>query len=342
MTIPRVVVGRGITLGEGVVIEAPGSSSYGEESYTTPGTYTWIAPANVNFVCVVCVGGGGRGDIGTNYNAPLDGYRYGGGGAGLGWKNNIPVTPGQGYTVNVGLGGGRDIGGDGYTPIDGGDSYFIDRITVAGLGGKGSGLGGGYVGDGGGNGGLGSPAPLNTRYNRHIGGGAGGGAGGYTGNGGDSGLIQYVGSPIYPSSGAGGGAAGGWSDLSFNYGSDTYGCGPGGSGVGILGQGASGDYWNGVNYEGGLIQNYGYVANHTGGPGSGGSPGAIGIFLRPPNPGAYYMAGGRGGDYGGGGGARGPWFTSPTVDLPGPGGNGAVRIIWGVGRYFPDQAGPLT
>jgi hypothetical protein len=32
-------------------------------------------------------------------------YTTGGGGGGLGWKNNIAVTPGQSYTVVVGAGG---------------------------------------------------------------------------------------------------------------------------------------------------------------------------------------------------------------------------------------------
>ncbi len=29
--------------------------------YTTPGTYSWVAPAQVTSVSVVCVGGGGGG-----------------------------------------------------------------------------------------------------------------------------------------------------------------------------------------------------------------------------------------------------------------------------------------
>ena len=55
-----------------------------ESSYTTPGTYTWIAPANIhnNTVAVVAVGAGGTGI----------GYGPGGGGGGLGYKNNISVS----------------------------------------------------------------------------------------------------------------------------------------------------------------------------------------------------------------------------------------------------------
>lgn len=32
----------------------------GEAEFTTPGTYSWTAPAGVTSVCVVCVCGGGR------------------------------------------------------------------------------------------------------------------------------------------------------------------------------------------------------------------------------------------------------------------------------------------
>ena len=33
----------------------------GDALFTTPGTYSWTAPAGVTSVCVVCVGGGGAG-----------------------------------------------------------------------------------------------------------------------------------------------------------------------------------------------------------------------------------------------------------------------------------------
>jgi hypothetical protein len=88
----------------------------GQAEYTTPGTYTWTAPANVTSVSVVCVGGGGGG--GTNL---ADGSS-GGGGGGLGWKNNISVTPGVGYTVVVGAGG--------IVSASGASSYFISTLTT--------------------------------------------------------------------------------------------------------------------------------------------------------------------------------------------------------------------
>ena len=97
-----------------------------ESSYTTPGTYTWMAPANIhsNVVAVVAVGAGGTGV----------GYGPGGGGGGLGYKNNISVSSGTGYTVVV---GGVPNGEHG----DGGDSDFINTSTVKGGGGGGCGNG---------------------------------------------------------------------------------------------------------------------------------------------------------------------------------------------------------
>ena len=134
---------------------------YGQQAYTTPGTYSWTCPNSVSSVSVVCIGGGGSG--GAAYYAG-----GGGGGGGLGWKNNISVTPGQTYTVVVGSGGSAVSATNGGQGTSGGDSYFIDATTVKGGGGGAGtgtssltntsyagGSGGTYVGDGGGNGGAG-------------------------------------------------------------------------------------------------------------------------------------------------------------------------------------------
>lgn len=166
----------------------------GEHVYNTPGTYSWTAPVGVTSVSVVAVGAGSRASQGGNlYN--------GGGGGGLGWKNNITVVPGTSYTVVVGAG----------TSVNG-HSYFIDTSTVAGFGGNVL-TGGSYVGDGGGNGGNGE------RGEQYVADGSGGGAGGYSGNGGNG---------SRNGGGAGtGGAAGGGGFRS-------------GGGVGIYGEGASG------------------------------------------------------------------------------------------------------
>lgn len=275
---------------------------FGQASYTTPGTYTWTAPAGVTSVSAVAVGGGGGSAAGASNNTA------GGGGGGLGWKNNIPVTPGQTYTIVVGAGGTSSAV---FTQAgNGGDSYFISNTTVAGFGGVGSnggsgGAGGSYVGDGGGSGGLGGTSGTNAQA------GGGGGAGGYAGNGGNGGgWSNYYGTGNggAVTSGQGGGGGGGGAG-------DTTGAGGGGGGVGILGQGANGSAGIVALAGAGANGSYGqYGGAEGGGGGSGGTAGGHG------------RAGGTklGGLYGGGAG-------SGSAN----GGGGAVRIIWGASRSFP-------
>jgi hypothetical protein len=267
-------------------------SPTGQIAYTTPGTYTWVAPVGVKSVSVVAVGAGGRG-LATFFSS----NRCGGGGGGLGWKNSIPVTPGQSYTVVVGASGNIAQ-----------DSYFISPSIVkggAGVRGNDGGAGGTYVGDGGGNGGAGRIASF---INGFVGGGGGGGAGGYTGNGGSAG-IKF--SSTNAESGTGGGGAGGWSDY---YGGPTFyfGAGNGGGGVGIFGAGANGIAYTSLPFP---------LAG--GGGGSGGSDGESWVYGTGK--------GGNGGNYGGGGAGAQSNLQSDV----GIGGSGAVRIIWGPGRAFP-------
>lgn len=230
----------------------------GQAEYTTPGTYTWVAPADVTSVSVVCVGGGGGGGP-SSVDASS-----GGGGGGLGWKNNISVTPGVGYTVVVGAGG--NISADGQI------SYFINSSLVRGSGGnKGNsgtvagGGGGGYIGDGGGNGGQGGSSTTVDSTNGQSEAGAGGGAGGYSGNGGVGAGTNLF---ITGATGQGGGGGGG--------GSPDTGAAGGGGGVGLLGQDTNGN--GGVGILG------------QGGGGSGGGGGGS-----TPNGGAY-GGGGAGSD----------------------------------------------
>jgi len=275
-------------------VKSSGGASIGQQAFVAPGTYTWIAPPGVTKVSAVCIGGGGSG------------YRtwanYGGAGGGLGWKNNIPVSPGTGYTVVVGDSGRDRYGSAGQT------SYFIGTGTVAGYGGgngtsgsntsgpNSNGYGGGYTGDGGGAGG-------------NSNGQAGGGAGGYTGRGGNTSENMY---------GNGYGSASGGGVYS-----STYGTG-GGGGVGIWGQGSDSYYWTGP---------YGVTTSSgNGGGGNGGSGGGRGHYGENPfgSPGheVFHPAGG---NFGGGGGGGG----TSLGQFGGPGGVGAVRLIWGQGRAFP-------
>jgi hypothetical protein len=181
------------------------SPPVGQSIYLTSGTYTWVAPAGVTSVCVVCVG--------SSLKWASNLY-YGRGGAGLGWKNNITVVPGTSYTVVVSNG---DV-----SPTD---SYFINTSTVRGGTGTGTTAGGTYTGDGGGNGGTGGAA-VNTTS-----GAGGGGAGGYSGNGGNGGAQgANNGAAAATNSGGGGGGAGGTSGA----------FGGGGGGVHLFGIGSTG------------------------------------------------------------------------------------------------------
>lgn len=291
----------GVASGTISMSDGYGKASAGQVAYTTAGTYTWVCPAGVTSVSVVCVGGGG----GANGNA--------GSGGGLGYINNYSVTPGASYTVVVGA------GGDGTTPFggapsSGNQSYFVSTGTVRGGGGSNGSqapAGGTYTGAGGGNGGPGS--------------GGGSGAGGYTGNGGIGGMYDWgVGnSGTGGSGGAGGGGGGG--RLVDDSGIQRLFPSAGGGGVGILGAGSSGAAGSGVGYN-----------NYPATGGGGGSGGASGQSTNSSS-----SAGGFGGSYGGAGGAGSYVYDQNTAEVygEGSGGNGlggAVRIIWpGNTRQFP-------
>lgn len=284
---PSLNVGKGSDIGGG------------STSYTTGGTYSWTCPAGVFSVCVVCVGAGGS-------------HRSGPGGGGLGWKNNIPVVPGQSYTVVVGAGGISGLPAQNYYAQSGGHSYFINTSTVAGFGGSAgsvepygdaevSGAGGGYVGDGGGNGGNGSS-------------GGAGGAGGYSGNGGNGGQ-QFI--PDNNTAGSGGGGGGGRGPGStYPY------YGGAGGGVGIWGEGTSGARGTGYTTIG---QDSGY--NNPGLGGSGGGSGTFAYAGTNSDGLAFQNRLTRGGGNWGGGGGNGATR----------GGEGAVRIVWGYDRSFPSN-----
>ncbi len=91
---------------------------------------TWTAPAGVTSVTVEAWGGGGAGG---GQNLSSDGGGGGGGGA-YSMTTSIAVTPGNTYTVTVGVGGVGVASGTGGA---GGDSYFIDATTVLAKGGAG-------------------------------------------------------------------------------------------------------------------------------------------------------------------------------------------------------------
>jgi len=251
-------IANGISLrGGGIRIDPEPDPPIGQQSYTSPGTYTWVAPTGVKSVCVVCIGGGGNGGS------------YGGGsGGGLGWKNNITVVPGQSYTVVVGSVAGI--------------SYFINSTIVSGTGGydgPGSGqaaAGGTYTGDGGGNGGS-SP---NVGFNNDGRLAGGGGAGGYSGAGGGGGA-QFGASIGIGGAGAGGGAGGGTPPGCGGgvgiFGQSNDGVSGGGGGSGGTDGTSNGSQWGSVAY-GGAYGGGGGMYSYSGGPRFSGFNGAVRII----------------------------------------------------------------
>lgn len=222
----------------------------GQVEYTTPGTYSWTCPAGVTSVCVVAVGAGGFDGLSGGSGSSA------GSGGNLAYGNNIPVTPGNTYTVKV----GAPVGISDYATSR---SYFISTSALMAGGGQGTDANGSAVTTtseanagtyltGGGKGGNGGG---------YLGGG--GGAGGYAGAGGAGG----AGSPSTGANGSGGGGGGGGA-------ASSSGGGGGGGGVGLLGQGANGT-----------------GGNTTGTGGTAGSGGSSGSAI-PTGGGGNYGGGG--------------------------------------------------
>ena len=294
----------------------------GQAEFTTPGTYSWTAPLGVTSVSVVCVGGGGSG---AAY------FGCAGAGGGLAYKNNISVTPGQSYTVIVGVGGTglpdnvmRNAASGSIASCNGGSSSFTNNIiTVTATGGQhGYGLSGAQTRPNGGSpsgtfdgGGSGGTCEGNYSSNVGLTTSGGGGAGGYSGNGGKgAGSLSSNGTYVQPTSGTGGGG-GGAAGMATSTGTAVF-SGAGGGGVGLLGEGTSGSA--GITDTTSAAPD----ATQVGSGGSGGADGNVGTINK----------GGTGGLYGGAGGSGN---GDSSTSIGGDGAGGAVRIIWGVGRAFP-------
>lgn len=300
------------------------ASSSDQRTYSTPGSYVWTVPDNVFSISVVCVGAGGSGGASYATSVPVYFPGGGGGGGGLSYINSITVSPGQQFNVVVGAGGTsvkRSTSNTVRNGINGGDSSFGDTLVVArgGKGGEGGrsgsagtgGNGGTYTGSGG-RGGAGGSGNATT-----ILGGGGGGAGGYAGNGGNGGTHSGAATTgVAGSAGSGGAAGGGSSGVQFS--SFRIG-GASGGGVGLFGQGDSGQQTE-VPLESTQTV-YGGLA------GSNGTNGFNLVAIQNTNYGCPAP-----GPAGGGGG--GESLTGSVGS--GAGANGAVRIIWqGTRRFFP-------
>jgi len=213
----------------------------GSQSYTTPGTYSWVAPTGVTSVSVVAVGGGAAGlYAGSN---PAGGQSY--------FCSCSVVKGGGGST---GSGTSQGAGGT-YTGAGGGNGGGSN----AGYGGSGA---GGYSGNGG-NGGC-YPSPNGT-----AGSGGGGGGGGVAksnhaaGGGGGVGLFGQGCSGSGGSGGAGVPGNGGRGGSGGSSGANGVNCSSSGAG-GAYGGGGGGYYCQHGGAGGGL----GYKNNITVTPGN--------------------------------------------------------------------------
>lgn len=349
-SIPYTRSGRIFGMPEGTQgdIRFIGEALFHASGWNSQQPYTWTVPdaSTIDYIAVVCVGGGGAGECSH------DGSSAGGGA--LAYKNDIPVTPGTQVEVYVGGGGRNPNATHNSNKYDGNPSYIRiagQNYAVAG-GGEGGwahpsptwgNINGGTRNpsnsDGGGNGGAGTDAS-GTRT-------GGGGAGGYSGNGGNSGpagSYPISGAPGSPpaSNGLGGGGSGG---NSYNS-SDGAG---GGGGTGVYGEGAGGvagpnqptstwynNYGRGgstayntglngyVTYPG-SINNIPGINRPTGYWGDGPSPNpTVYVNYRSDYPGPGYPQYVGDGGFCGGGGCGGH-----SSSYPGAGGHGMVRIVYG-------------
>ena len=74
-----------LRIGDGIInVNDPFTVVPSQASYTTSGTYSWVAPANVFSVSVVCVGGGGSNGANGSNGYIIGGSYYGGDGGGFG------------------------------------------------------------------------------------------------------------------------------------------------------------------------------------------------------------------------------------------------------------------
>lgn len=194
----------------------------GQAAYVSDGTYTFVAPAGITVVSVVCIGAGAS---------------NGGGGGELRYRISVPVTPGNSYSVIVGacptFSTSSPWSNGGYSQFTG-DSGIICR-GMGGISGPNGNVGGsGGIGDGGGNGGVSGNYGNSGYYGYRSG---GGGAGGYSGTGGNGGT--YTGGTTFNGGTSGSGGAGG-GGCSSAQGSGWGGSSSGGGGTGLGGAGANG------------------------------------------------------------------------------------------------------
>jgi hypothetical protein len=284
----------------------PAPVNGGTAVFVTPGTYTWTVPEGVTSVCAVVIGGGASGA-----DASAGVATAGGAGGGLVWANDIEVTPGGTFEVVVAA---ATPGASNATARRG----ALSRCQYVPPSGPGLVL----LAYGGGTGSTGSAGNATT---------TGGGASIADSSGGllikGTTAVHAGGTGaanVTARAGGGGGAAGYTSDGSSAATTTS------GSPTTTMDGGRGGVYW---------------TATSTG---FGGAGGGVNVYGSHPTPEAASSGGSYGGDgapaaaagtgkrdggaFGGGGGGSYHNYNG------GAGARGAVRIMWGAGRSFPNNA----
>jgi hypothetical protein len=234
----------------------PTAPIQGQQAYTSAGSYSFVAPANVTFVSAVVIGAGGIGGChGTCYEGG------GGGGGALAYRSNISVTPGNTYAVVVSsttdstafcMSAGN--GGNGTAARPGGGVPG----GVRGLGGTASGGDVTYSG---------GPGRTTTSGN----GGGGGGAGGYTSSGLASSGSGTTSACVRVGGNSGDGNLGGLSPTGTGGGS--------GAGTSLLGSGTTLCRPAAVNHGGGVGGSFGGGGGGSGAFCGGGNGGPAGVRI---------------------------------------------------------------
>ncbi len=212
-------------------------------TYTTAGSYTWVAPAGVTSVKVEVWGGGGGG--GGDSTSGTNGAGGGGGGA-YARLDSYAVTPGNSYTLVVGAAGtaGSSSNGNGGA---GGASYFVDAATLNAAGGSGG--TGGSSGAGGAGGAAGATGDAKYSGGSGATGATAGGGGG--GSGGSASAGNNGGNPTGATAVTGGGPGGDGGNGNVG---NAPASGPGGGGGG--GDDGGQDRAGGAGYAGQVIVRY--------------------------------------------------------------------------------------
>lgn len=197
-----------------------------QQTFSTPGSYSWTCPVNVSEITVQCWGGGGNGTNAYNWGGGI------GGGGGAYASKKVYVTPGTVYFIQVGGNGQSswfnsinseptsnnmiyaDFGKSGFSLNSGKASLSFGDIKYSGGNGVNTGNGnypggggssasysgdgvsgnftsGGIAGPGGGNGGNGNSFTYQSGYPGQFPGGGGGG-GVQSGGVGANGLVKII------------------------------------------------------------------------------------------------------------------------------------------------------